>query len=148
MDIRELHPNETERWLDLREALWPDLSRDELRREQIEILADRTRNNTLVVVDGQGELAGFVEVSLREWAEGCSTHPVGYIEAWYVRAEHRRQGIGRRLIEAAEEWARSRGCTEMGSDADLSNEISHRAHGALGYAEIGRAVLFSKRLAP
>ncbi|HKQ48238.1 MAG TPA: GNAT family N-acetyltransferase [Phycisphaerae bacterium] len=148
MEIRALRPEEHDAWLSLREELWPDLSRDDLRWELFDVLADRTRNHTLVAVDGKGGLVGFVEVSMREWAEGCTTHPVGYIEAWYVRSACHRQGIGRRLVEAAEDWARSRGCLEMGSDADLSNEISHRAHGALGYSEVGRAVLFSKKLAP
>lgn len=78
--------------------------------------------------------------------EHRSTRPVGYIEAWYVQPEHRRSGIGRRLVEAAEGWVLSRGCTEMGSDADLGNEISHRAHRALLYTEVTRLVLFSKKL--
>jgi aminoglycoside 6'-N-acetyltransferase I len=64
------------------------------------------------------------------------------------RPEHRRAGIGRRLVQAAEGWARERGCTEMGSDADLSNGVSHTAHRALGYGEVARLVLFSKKLTP
>ena len=56
--------------------------------------------------------------------------------------------MGRRLIEAAEQWARSRGCTEMGSDAEIANTLSHRAHAALGYEEIERVVSFAKRLIP
>jgi aminoglycoside 6'-N-acetyltransferase I len=71
---------------------------------------------------------------------------VGYLEAWYVKREYRRRGVGRLLIEAAERWAWSRGCTEMGSDAELHNEVSQQAHGALGYSEVLRVVLFSKRL--
>ncbi len=91
-----------------------------------------------------GELVGFVEAALRKWAEGCSTSPVGYIEGWYVQPEHRRAGVGGRLIEAAEDWARARGCTEMGSDAELWNEVSHAAHRALGYTEATRLLCFSK----
>ena len=55
---------------------------------------------------------------------------------------------GRRLIEAAEQWAQSRGCTEMGSDAEIANTLSHRAHAALGYEEVERVVSFAKRLVP
>ena len=64
----------------------------------------------LVAVDPGGELVGFVEVALRDWAEGCSTRPVGYIEAWYVEPSHRRLGIGRTLIEAAEHSVHRHGC--------------------------------------
>ena len=76
------------------------------------------------------------------------SHPVGYLEAWYVLPEHRRAGLGAELVRAVERWAREQGCAEMASDADLENHVSHRAHRALGYDEVGRAVLFKKRLAP
>jgi aminoglycoside 6'-N-acetyltransferase I len=32
------------------------------------------------------------------------------------------------------------------SDAELWNDVSHQAHGALGYEETGRLVLFKKDL--
>jgi aminoglycoside 6'-N-acetyltransferase I len=146
VEIRELHAHERDAWLGLRSLLWPDLSVEELRREQDEILANPVVNSVLVASPGGGEPVGFVEVSLRDWAEGCSTRPVGYIEAWYVTPEYRRSGVGRRLIDAAEAWALSHGCTEMGSDAELWNRISQEAHGALGYTEMLRLVLFSKKL--
>jgi aminoglycoside 6'-N-acetyltransferase I len=146
VDIRELRTDEKDTWLGLRELLWPDFSRDDLTTEQAVILDDPHRNHVFVSALESGELVGFVEVSLRDWAEGCSTHPVGYIEAWYVKPRHRRGGVGRRLIEAAERWATSRGCVEMGSDAELGNEVSRQAHGALGYTEVIRAVLFRKRI--
>jgi hypothetical protein len=34
----------------------------------------------------------------------------------------------------------------MASDAVLGNEVSHQAHGALGYEDIGRLVHFKKDL--
>jgi aminoglycoside 6'-N-acetyltransferase I len=169
MQIRKLRPEEHGAWLELRELLWPDFSREELTREQQEIIADSERNCVLVAalhgtqpaalsggvrpggaliggVRPADELIGFVEVSIRDWAEGCATRPVGYIEAWYVNPDHRRSGIGRRLIEAAEQWTLSRGCTEIGSDAELHNEVSHSAHRALGFVEGIRVVQFSKKI--
>ena len=71
---------------------------------------------------------------------------MGYIEGWYVKSEFRRQGVGRQLVHAAEEWARSRGCTEMGSDSLLSNVDGQRAHVQLGYEEVDRVVTFRKAL--
>jgi aminoglycoside 6'-N-acetyltransferase I len=147
VEIRPLRPDEHDAWLRLREGLWPDAPREELARERAELLADAGRNGVLVAAS-PGGLVGFVEVSIRDWAEGCGTRPVGYIEGWYVAPEHRRAGLGRRLVQAAEGWARVRGCTEMGSDADLSNGLSHAAHRALGYGEVARLVLFSKKLGP
>lgn len=145
MDIRLLRSDERAAWLTLREGLWPESSTDALSNEQAEILADSARNAVFVAA-ADGKLVGFIEVALRDWAEGCASRPVGYIEGWYVEAGHRRQGIGRRLVEAGEAWAASRGCTEMGSDALLDNTLSHRAHVALGYREVERLVLFCRKI--
>ena len=93
-----------------------------------------------------GGLGGFVEVALRPWADGCETHPVGYIEAWYVDADLRKQGSGRALIEVAEDWAIEQGCSEMASDCELDNTISFQAHLALGYEAYNRVIQFRKSL--
>jgi aminoglycoside 6'-N-acetyltransferase I len=146
VNIRELRAGDRDAWLIMRERLWPDFSRDELGPEEAEMFADRDRNRVFVAEADPGALVGFVEASIRGWAEGCSTRPVGYVEGWYVLPEFRRGGIGRRLIEAAEHWAASCGCIEMGSDAELANEVSHHAHQSLGYREIVRTVAFAKRL--
>ncbi|MBV8171599.1 MAG: GNAT family N-acetyltransferase, partial [Candidatus Eremiobacteraeota bacterium] len=98
------------------------------------------------VSESDQRLSGFIEVRLRPYADGCDTSPVGYIEGWYVEPASRRSGIGRRLVAAAEQWARARGCSEMASDSLLDNENGRRAHEHLGYAEVEQAVRFRKDL--
>ena len=110
------------------------------------MLSDAERFALFVCQDAHGELAGFAEVSLRAWAEGCESSPVGYLEGWYVAEHARRQGTGGKLIAAAEDWARSRGCTEMGSDTELANRVSEAAHLRLGYRVAARVTAFRKRL--
>jgi len=105
------------------------------------------RDAEVFVIDrGDGNLAGFVEAGARAYADGCDTSPVGYIEAWFVDPDSRRQGRGRALLAAAEDWARAQGYTEMASDALLDNVVSHRAHAAAGYVEMERLVVFRKPL--
>lgn len=147
METRELRREEHAAWLRLRERLWPTIASAELAKEMDEILADPEHNVVLVAALPSNEVVAFVEIAIRDWAEGCSTRPVGYVEAWYVEPEHRKSGLGRRLMAAAERWVLARGCTEMGSDTELDNAVSHAAHLALGYAEVTRLVLFKKRLA-
>lgn len=101
----------------------------------------------LVSEDENGALNGFAQVGLRSHADGCNPErPVGFIEGWFVRAELRGQGIRRKLIESAEEWARSQGCLEMASDALIDNRRSHDAHRALGFEVVDRCVHFRKNL--
>jgi len=58
----------------------------------------------------------------------------------------RRQGIGSALVRAAEDWARSMGCTEMASDTQIDNHLSQRAHEAVGFKTTERSVLYRKSL--
>ena len=94
-----------------------------------------------------GKLVGFLEVDLRSHADGCNpSQPVGYIEGWYVAEDHRHRGVGKKLLGNAEDWARSQGCVEMASDAIIDNELSQRAHEALGYEVVDRCVHYRKKL--
>src|SRR5688572_4077484 len=48
---------------------------------------------------------------------------------------------------AAEEWARGQGCTELASDTWIDNEVSQRAHAALGFELVDRCVNYRKLIA-
>ena len=134
-------------WVAMRAELWPEGSPGEHAREVAALLAagPGDRGATLVAEGDSKELLGFVELSVRNYAEDCETDRVGYCEGWYVKPEHRRSGVGRALMAAGVEWARARGCTEFASDALLENELSHAAHKALGFVETCRIVCFRLR---
>ena len=141
MRIREYRPADRGAYQALREKLWPDCSDKDndswfARDDATTFLAERP----------DGSLCGFVEVGARPYAEDCESSPVGYIEGWWVDADMRKRGVGRALIDAAEEWARAKGYTEMASDALIENSVSHQAHKALGFEEVERLVMFRKSL--
>lgn len=96
--------------------------------------------------DHGGAIAGFVSASLRDWAEGCESRPVPFLEGWFVADGHRGRGVGAALVAAVVDWARSLGHTELGSDTWLDNELGRRAHEALGFEEVERVVSYRKRL--
>jgi aminoglycoside 6'-N-acetyltransferase I len=147
MTIRGPRGDDQAEWLRMRKKLWDDCPDDRQVREIKEILASDPEEVFFAVRPGGG-LCGFLEAAIRSRADGCDSTPVGYIKGWYVDDDVRRQGAGRAIVEAAEAWARSKGCRQMASDAELWNEISHQSHGALGYEETGRLVLFKKDLGP
>ena len=142
--VRPVHPGDRDAWAAMRADLWPEEGPGQHAREVDELLAagPTDRGATLVAEGKNGDLAGFVEMSVRNYGEGCDTDRVGYCEGWYVRPAYRRSGVGRALMAAGIEWARTRGCTEFASDALLDNELSHAAHKALGFEEVCRIVTF------
>lgn len=131
----------------MRAALWPDEDPDLLAHQTLAQFAEGApRQIVLVAENSSGRLVGFLEMKLRAFAEGCTSSPTPFVEAWYVAAEARHQGAGRALMEAAENWARLRGFSEIASDTQMENAVGQAAHAALGYTETARIVCYRKPL--
>lgn len=131
-------------WLEMRKGIWPESSDEYLSYDLEEILASDSDVVFLAFDDDQP--VGMIEASLREYAEACESSPVGYIEGWFVYRGFRGKNVASLLVQAAENWARENGCTEMASDTWLDNESGIRAHIRLGYSEAERLVHFVKHL--
>jgi aminoglycoside 6'-N-acetyltransferase I len=136
--IRPVGPADRDAWAAMRCALWPDEDPAELGEEVDRHLAGEpgVADEVLVAEREDGALVAMAELAIRDSVDGCRSRGVAYLEAWWVAPELRRSGVGRRLVEAAAEWGRSRGCTEMGSDTEVSNEVSRQAHRACGFEEV------------
>lgn len=143
--VRPLRTNDVPAWQRLRKQLWPELADADNEHDSHQMLADGSRF-AVFVSEARSRLVGFIEVSLRQYGEGCFTSPVGCIEGWYVKPAWRRHGVGRGLVAAAEDWARSKGCTEMASQALLHNIAGQHAHAHVGFSEVERQVCFRKDL--
>jgi aminoglycoside 6'-N-acetyltransferase I len=142
--VLQLNTDAFSAYCGLRNELWP-MSDAECRREATQTTGD-SRWAVFVARLEDGSVAGFLEVNLRDHAEGAESSPVAYLEGLYISAEFRRQGIGAALVRAGEQWALTRGCTEMASDAQIDNAISIQLHKRMGYQEVERQVCFLKRL--
>lgn len=132
----------------MRSALYPDSAPDEIDEwlDNAEQGTTRVGVAVLVADRGEGRLAGFAEIGLRNYAEGCNSTPVAFLEGWYVDPDVRRQGLGAELVRAVEDWARARGLEELASDTTLDNAVSLKAHLALGFEEVERQICFRKTL--
>lgn len=145
--VRPVTRQDAAAWLAMRHALWPDEESPSHEREIDNFFAGRLSMplQVLVAVADAG-VVGFVELSIRAYAEGCATDRVAFLEGWYVVPEFRRKGVGRALVEAAEAWGRAQGCSEFGSDAVVDNDVSAAAHDALGFEEVVQIRCFRKDL--
>ena len=131
-------------WLRMSMALFHSAAEDHT--NDMRAFSQRSDAQVFIAERDDGSVAGFVEVGARDYADGCDTSPVGYIEAWYVDPDVRRRGFGRALLKAAETWANERGYQELASDAELDNAISRAAHGRAGFEEVEQIAQFRKRL--
>ena len=125
--------------------LWPGHSILEMENEFSELLSGE--NAAVFLLSHDGEAMGFAQCQLRrDYVEGTSTSPVGYLEGIFVVPNHRRKGYARRLLSACEAWAKELGCREFASDCELTNGESLDFHIRAGFLEANRIICFIKDL--
>ncbi len=128
-------------------ALWPGTREDHAREiEGYFSGACRFVDQTFLHETEDGQIVGFVELRLRDYAEGSLNPRVPYLEGWYVEEAWRGRGIGRALIARSERWAKELGFSEIASDTDLDNAGGIAAHRALGFEVAARMISYLKKL--
>jgi len=141
--IRRLGLADRTAWAALRHALWPYHPLEELDGELDQMLEGDFAGFGAFE---DGAPIGFAEVSQRAYGDGCDTAPVAWLEGIFVMPRYRQRGVGKLLVAAVEDWGRSRGLSELGSDAALDNLTSRLSHVLWGFDETERVVMFRKTL--
>lgn len=125
--------------------LWPDHEFDKL---EMDIRSIINSSGSAVFLYLQETLPiGYAQCSLRrDYVEGTSSSPVGYLEGIFVKEDFRQQGIGKQLLKECEAWAKEKGCSEFGSDCELDNSDSLKFHLNSGFEEANRIICFTKKI--
>ena len=117
------------------------MSIDEMRAALGRLLPD-TRHFIAVVDDGGDRLLGWMHVEHRT---SMQTVDRAELIGLVVDGSARRRGTGRALVEAAEQWARSRGLTTLTVRSNVTRQLSHPFYEALGYVREKTQHLYRKR---
>jgi ribosomal protein S18 acetylase RimI-like enzyme len=92
-----------------------------------------TDDLVLLAEDAQGTRLGFI------WATHATDfftqEPQGYVSDLAVSSQAEGKGVGRKLLEQAEEWARTRGYRILALDVFAANTLARAIYTHLGYAE-------------
>lgn len=142
--IRVMNAADRTAWAAMRRRLWPDEALAAHGAMIDEILANDGAWGFMAEIAGAP--AGFAEIAIRKYANGCETRPVPFLEGIWVETQFRRHRIGARLVAHLEAFLREQGFREFGSDALIDDRVSHAAHAAWGFAETERVVYFRKSL--
>jgi GNAT superfamily N-acetyltransferase len=81
------------------------------------------RDQEILVADADGKTVGWIHVLRSEYVESDTSAVIGGL---VVDRAHRRQGVGRLLVEAVEAWARREGCSIVRLWSSSSRTDSHR----------------------
>jgi ribosomal protein S18 acetylase RimI-like enzyme len=120
------------------EASLPGATRADFQRFQRRFtdsaLADQDPKSRLIVAeDGEGKVLGYIH--LQPTHDDVLDVETGYLSIIAVAGEAAGKGIGRRLMEAAEDWAREQGYPSLLLDVFASNEMARRFYHKAGFDE-------------
>lgn len=122
--------------------------------QSVQTTAARVRGGQCFVAERGGALVGTVTVQGPWQAERSADarrcpwflrRDLAHLHQLAVDPSHQGQGIGDRLVDACEQWARAQGYRALGLDTAEPAEHLRRRYAALGYADVGRVQWAGKR---
>ncbi len=142
--IIDYSKNYQEDYIRLVKLLWKDIEDKDI---QVLITPHEQQKEKVFLYLKEDKVVGFINISVRnDYVEGCDSTGVGYIEGIYVCESYRRNQIAVHLIEHAIAFFKELGFTEIGSDTELSNEVSQFFHKAIGFKEVNKLVHYVMKI--
>ena len=96
-------------------------------------LISSAENLLLVAVDSEEKLVGFIHANNHD---PIYAPPMKDIVAVAVAPEHRNHGLGARMVEAVEDWARATGAKGIRANSDVRQKNALVFYKSLGYEYI------------
>ena len=146
MTVRSATVEDRDSWSTMRTLLWPETNDSHLSEIDDYFSGKSIDVVEVFVFEMNSEIVGFLELNIRNFAEGSRRSRVPYVDAWYVKPEYQGRGYGRKLMEQAEAWAIAKDYAELASDTGVENTHSIELHKRLGFSETERIVCFLKSL--
>jgi GNAT superfamily N-acetyltransferase len=103
-----------------------------------------SEGHVVFVAETGGKLAGWIHAAERSL---LVVERIVEICGLVVGAGHRGSGVGRRLVEAVEEWAHTRGFTEVSVRSNAARPESHPFYEKLGFDRVKTQHVYRKGLA-
>lgn len=139
MSVRRARAEDAGRIGDLMRQLGYDAPANELARR----IERRDDDRAVFVAEDESGTLGWAAICVEEgFVEGRQA----WIEGFVVDEVARGSGIGAKLLEAAEAWARRRGCGTMRVQSNVLRERAHGFYERHGYSKIKAQFAFRKAL--
>jgi GNAT superfamily N-acetyltransferase len=140
--IRPAQREDSARIAELATQLGYPSSADEITRrlEQIQL---SNESSVFVAELSQGEIAGWIGMFV---FRSIADEPRVEVSGLVVDEKRRSQGIGEKLLERAERWAREKGCRAIGLRCNVIRERAHVFYLRQGYEDKKTQKSFRKHL--
>jgi GNAT superfamily N-acetyltransferase len=110
---------------------------------QLASLAKEEGHAVFVAELGDHGIVGWIHIMPRQLLYSPRLAEIGGL---VVDAEHRRKGVGRALIHAAEQWAKRQGYSRIVVRSNAARKESHAFYPSLGYKSVKTQQVYRKEL--
>ena len=137
--IRDARPSDAPRLVELIRELGAEIGEEQVRKN---LAALKKSGNTPLVATLGKDVVGMCGVGHRIAIHRAA--PLGRITALVVAQDAQGRGIGKMLVEAAEEWMRKRGCYLVEVTSNDRRSAAHAFYRHMGYERT--SIRFAKEL--
>lgn len=137
--IRPIEPRNIPALADLAGHLGYPTDTESFQR-RLDLLSDPDQHAVFVAARNEA-VVGWLHVFLRRLLVSEGEAEIG---ALIVSEHNRKQGIGRALVQHAEDWARRRGCRGMRIRSNVKRDDAHAFYTGLGYEVTKTQSVFRK----
>jgi ribosomal protein S18 acetylase RimI-like enzyme len=106
----------------------------------LRLLEDSDGHRELLVCAQRNQVIGFVHVELLDAKRGSGLGRRGHIDTLVVAPGWRRLGCGRSLVQAAAEWSKLHGASELLLTVWAGNEDAERFYEKIGLQPVSRVM--------
>jgi len=139
--VRRLMAEDASAVAELSDQLGYPGSAEELRK-RIETMA-RSEDRIAFAAVRTTQLVGWIDAAVERHLQAPDTVVIGGL---VVRESARGCGVGKRLCEEVEDWARSRGFRRVRVRSQIKREDAHRFYLRDGYEQVKTSLVFEKKL--
>lgn len=99
-------------------------------------------DETVLVAEDESGICGLVHALLYDTPPIPAMTPArrAHVDSLVVRADWRRRGLGRRLMDEIIGWAQAKGASEVVLTVWAGNEAAERFYAALGFAQVNQVL--------
>lgn len=141
MQLFPIHRYQFPKWKEMREEIYRSLD-DEYHNKEMEKIFVSNDWFCYFLTDEKNQIAGLIELSLRNIVDGCLSSPVAYLEGLYLKKKYRGKGLGKGAIKIILKWCKEKGLSELATDTELTNLRAQNLYKTVGFQEIDRVVEF------
>jgi GNAT superfamily N-acetyltransferase len=139
--IRKATRDDAARVAELSGTLGYPVSSDAMEQRLGRVLSLET--HTVFVAEISGDIVGWIHGAEQEMLElGSRCEICGLV----VAEGQRGRGVGRRLVDAVEDWARTRGLEDVSVRSNVIRPESHPFYERIGYVRVKTQHAYRKRL--